>query len=408
MNEPEILTEVPGTLKRLIRLVVRGFYSLEHAMIIDLLVRNPCMKEDDIVEILKFERKQLRALINTLKTEKFVKTRMKMETDAENKSTRQTYYFINYQVFVNIVKYKLDHIRRKIEMEEMHNTSRASFRCPTCEKTFTDLEVNELFDMMSGTFRCTFCENEVEEDGGASSVQDSRTLLAKFNEQIQPVYDLLQKCDDIKLAPELLEPEPTDLNKIHNRSHSSKTANIDREVWSGDKNRAVNYNLGSNSTVTISMGGENETDKQEAVKKVPVWMSHSTVEGAQEDSRSPAVNEDFKPNHMDTANRSAVNSEIETILYIHEKKGGTQGAALPGQKNESSSSDSEEETPKFSTPSHHSVEEMESEEEDPMVMVAGRKVSLHEVTDEMVTKMSPEEKAEYIRLGRELYQNMYE
>lgn len=217
MIEPEILTEVPSNLKRLIRLVVRGFYSLEHAMIIDLLVRNPCMKEDDIVEILRFERKQLRALINTLKTEKFVKTRLKMETDAENKSTRQTYYFINYQVFVNIVKYKLDHIRRKIEMEEMHNTSRASFRCPTCEKTFTDLEVNELFDMMSGTFRCTFCNNEVEEDADASSVQDSRTLLAKFNEQIQPVYDLLQKCDDIKLAPELLEPEPTDLSKIHNR-----------------------------------------------------------------------------------------------------------------------------------------------------------------------------------------------
>lgn len=217
MIEPEILTEVPATLKRLIRLVVRGFYSLEHAMIIDLLVRNPCMKEDDIVEILRFERKQLRALINTLKTEKFLKTRLKMETDAENKSTRQTYYFINYQVFVNIVKYKLDHIRRKIEMEEMHNTSRASFRCPTCEKTFTDLEVNELFDMMSGTFRCTYCNNEVEEDASASSVQDSRTLLAKFNEQIQPVYDLLQKCDDIKLAPELLEPEPTDLSKIHNR-----------------------------------------------------------------------------------------------------------------------------------------------------------------------------------------------
>lgn len=57
----------------------------------------------------------------------------------------------------------------------------------------------------------------MEEDADASSIQDSRTLLAKFNEQIQPVYDLLQKCDDIKLAPELLEPEPTDLSKIHNR-----------------------------------------------------------------------------------------------------------------------------------------------------------------------------------------------
>jgi hypothetical protein len=69
------------------------------------------------------------------------------------------------------------------------------------------------------------------------------------------------------------------------RSHSSKTSNQEREVWSGDKNRAVNYNLGNNATVTIDMGGEGETNKQEAVKKVPVWMSQSTVEGAQEDGR---------------------------------------------------------------------------------------------------------------------------
>lgn len=54
------------------------------------------------------------------------------------------------------------------------------------------------------------------------------------------------------------------------------------------------------------------------------------------------------------------------------------------------------------------VEEMESEEEETMVSVAGKMVPLNEVTDEMVSKMSPEEKEEYIRLGQELYQNMYE
>lgn len=54
------------------------------------------------------------------------------------------------------------------------------------------------------------------------------------------------------------------------------------------------------------------------------------------------------------------------------------------------------------------VEEMESEEEETMVSVAGKMVPLNEVTDEMVSKMSPEEKGEYIRLGQELYQNMYE
>lgn len=51
---------------------------------------------------------------------------------------------------------------------------------------------------------------------------------------------------------------------------------------------------------------------------------------------------------------------------------------------------------------------MESEEEETMVSVAGKMVPLNEVTDEMVAKMSHEEKEEYIRLGQELYQNMYE
>lgn len=54
------------------------------------------------------------------------------------------------------------------------------------------------------------------------------------------------------------------------------------------------------------------------------------------------------------------------------------------------------------------VEEMESEEEETMVSVAGKMVPLNEVTDEMVAKMSHEEKEDYIRLGQELYQNMYE
>lgn len=44
--------------------------------------------------------------------------------------------------------------------------------------------------------------------------KDSRLLLAKFNEQLQPLYDLLREVEDIKLSPECLEPEPTDLDSI--------------------------------------------------------------------------------------------------------------------------------------------------------------------------------------------------
>ena len=45
--ESEYVTEVPSSLKQLARLVVRGFYSIEDCLIIDLLVRNPCKLTSD-------------------------------------------------------------------------------------------------------------------------------------------------------------------------------------------------------------------------------------------------------------------------------------------------------------------------------------------------------------------------
>ncbi|KAJ8282247.1 hypothetical protein COCON_G00047660 [Conger conger] len=148
--EPELLTEVPASLKRLAKQVVRGFYGVEHALALDILIRNPCVREEDMLELLKFDRKQLRSVLNTLKADKFVKCRMRVETAADGKTTRHNYYFINYRLLVNVVKYKLDHMRRRIETDERDSTNRASFRCPCCFNTFTDLEANQLFDPLTG------------------------------------------------------------------------------------------------------------------------------------------------------------------------------------------------------------------------------------------------------------------
>lgn len=421
MNEPDILTEVPETLKRLARLIARGFYSMEHAIVIDLLVRNPCMKEDDIAELLKFDRKHLRALLNTLKNEKIVKMRMKVETDAEGKSTRHNYYFIGYQVFVNVVKYKLDHVRRKIEMEERDNTSRASFKCPSCCKSYTDLEADQLFDFMSQTFRCTFCECEVEEDESAMPKKDARTLLAKFNEQIQSVFDLLRECDDIKLAPELMEPEPTDIKHLKSSHSTNKPSSSNKDgesrTWSGDATRGTGFGYTDmESNVTITMDTEEEAQKrdQQKIKDRPEWMVKSTVQ------TTPAPEVIDMPDRMDVAGPSGVElpkhpntNEIETLLIIHEKK--RSGPPLPGASGipgaeSSSSSDSEDERPNKPKPTTTTVEEMETDDEEaiPMVSVGGESVPYHEVTGDMVANMSATEKAEYIRIGQEMYQDMYE
>ncbi|XP_074653780.1 general transcription factor IIE subunit 1-like [Tubulanus polymorphus] len=442
IKEPDILTEVPETLKRLARYIVRGFYDQEHAIVIDLLVRNPCMKEDDLVELLKFERKQLRTLINTLKNDKFLKIRMRVETDAEGKTTRHNYYFINYKVFVNVVKYKLDHMRRKIETEERDSTNRASFHCPSCQKSFTDLEVDRLFDPMTGTYQCYFCHLDVIEDEPVNPVHDTRTLMAKFNNQMQPIYDLLRQCEDIKLAPEVLDPEPIDIKSINSRAPgASKRDPNDHSVWSGDIKKNIGFEVREN-TVTVNMDTDNKSiiTESKPEKARPIWMTESTVEGAMlEPVLGPKVEISSEPAGPSTAppggssSRKMDDDHIMRTLLVHEKKNSQQtalatpalvpaapqGGASSGE-DDSSTSESEDEIEKAVVKSSlrttvsrdADVEEMESDDDDGedemLVAIGDKKIAFNDVTAEHVQQMTKEEKAEYIRIGQEIHEHMYD
>ncbi|GFR61950.1 general transcription factor IIE subunit 1-like [Elysia marginata] len=316
-----LLNTVPEELKRLVRLIVRGFYSMEHSVVIDMLVRHPCVKEDDLSELLKLEKKHLRAILNVLKTDRFLKSKMRMETDADGRTTKHTYYYINYSVFVNVVKYKLDHMRRKIETDERDNTSRSSFVCHGCSKTYTDYEVKQLIDFNTGELVCTFCQAIVEEDESSVPRQDARTLLAQFNEQIQPVVELLKVMEDVRLAPEVLEPEPTDIKKYLSRGKDSSTSRPregDRTLWSGDASRNNQFGFSENR-VTITM--DDDPSGKVEKKDQPVWMTKSTVDGAAS-NRSTSV--EVKPAETDKRGRTTngKNDDILQALLVHEPQAG--------------------------------------------------------------------------------------
>ncbi|XP_031835894.1 transcription factor IIEalpha [Nomia melanderi] len=417
-GEERLVTEVPSSLKQLARLVVRGFYTIEDALIVDMLVRNPCMKEDDICELLKFERKMLRARISTLRNDKFIQVRLKMETGSDGKAQKVNYYFINYKTFVNVVKYKLDLMRKRMETEERDATSRASFKCTSCLKTFTDLEADQLFDMTTGEFRCTYCREVVEEDQSALPKKDSRLLLAKFNEQLEPLYILLREVEGIKLAPEILEPEPVDINTIKGidtRKPSSLRA--PGEQWSGEATRSSGFMV-EDTRVDVTIGDESADDNAANRRKErPIWMMESTVINS--DSQPDGVN--TQENILDKAAATATNTtttnnkqgeDIMSVLLAHEKKGGTNASAaiksvLP---QESSDSSDNEEVAEMQTIDTGEVETMDSEDDDlvPTVTVAGKTVAIADVNDTLIAEMTPVEKEAYIQAYQEYYSHMYD
>lgn len=412
-DEGYVHTEVPTSLKQLSRLVVRGFYSLEDSLIIDMLVRNPCMKEDDICELLKFERKMLRARISTLKNDKIIQTRLRMETGLDGKAQKVNYYFINYQTFVNIVKYKLDVMRKRMEMEERDATSRSSFKCPRCLKTFTDLEADQLFDIMSQEFRCTFCGGVVEEDLSAMPKKDSRLLLAKFNSQLEPLFVLLREVEGIKLAPELLEPEPVDLSTILG-TDKKKDQSGGSKQWSGEATRNMGF-ITDDTKVNVMVGDDAIKEAATVVKERPVWMTESTIITNDESSSSTSM---VKEELMDTSEVTPApgSDDIMSVLLQHEKRGQKGGVAKEDSDSNESDSDIKQmmrEASQCESFVNENEETMNSEDEDdddeiPVISVGSQKIAISDIDDTIISQMTPQEKQVYIQVYQEYYSSIYD
>ncbi|NWX36603.1 T2EA factor, partial [Notiomystis cincta] len=436
MEEQNAPSEVPAALKRLAKYVVRGFYGVECSLALDLLIRHPCVKEEDLLQLLKYERKQLRTVLNTLRADKLVKLRMRVETGPNGKSTRHNYYYINYKVLVDVVKYKLDHVRRKIEADERDSTTRASFKCPSCSSTYTDLEVNQLFDAFTGTFRCTYCNTEVEEDGAAFLKRDAQTLLAKFNEQIEPVFVLLRETQDVVLPYDLLEPQPTEIPELSEsfdpKLGSSALESCSRpEKWA-HRSSTFGLTYTQNLTIDVQDSKHKKKTREKATEKQPIWLSQSTVEGAVTTTSSSVGKFNTSANKFNSLRVNAseeteeniketvTDNEIIKTLLIHESKSSSSTDQTPVVKSKlhgshSDNSESEEDAKHsrgagMKLAGSNFEQEEEQEPLGPMLMVAGQPCSYGEVSEnpELVSLMTNEEREAYIKIGQEMFQSVFE
>lgn len=436
-----MLTEVPSSLKQLSRLVVRGFYELEYSLIIDMLVKYPCLREDDLCSLLKFDKKVLRAKLATLKSDRFVQTKMKIETGEDGKAVKVNCYFIQYKIFVNIVKYKLDMMRKKMEVEERDATSRSSFKCTNCNKTFSDLEADQLFDPMSGEFKCTFCSCPVDEDESAMPKKESRKLMATFNDQMEKLFDILRAVEDIRLAPEALEPDPVDISRPGATTNQGRSGPASGDMndgqWSGEATRKGGFGV-EDQRVNITFG--EDTVKQEKKKEVPLWISESTVEKKAEEEAAfgaasaagfggPSISGAVIMEDDMNDDSNLLDDEINNLLLKHERKNTQQTSNhIPGQEDSDSDARSDESDPEehdtverdamllaqtFANQDKEEdvVEVMEDDDDDddiPTVMVGGEEVDITDITPDHIAKMTSEEMERYNQVYSEFYKDMYD
>jgi transcription initiation factor TFIIE subunit alpha len=401
VDDTELLTEVPNILKRLALTVVKSFYETEHTAIVNLLVKHTCVKEDDLSDLLKFDKKQLRNVLARLKNDKLVKQRVYKGKQADTGLTLTfNYYFIDYKLFVNVVKYKLDHIRNKIEHDEREATNRPSFVCTQCDKRYSDLEIDRLLDPSSGELICEFCSGPIDEDTTDVELkQNSRSLLALFNEQMEQIFMLLRGCENIKLAPEILEPGPElCMKQIVPRASSSSGST--KEGWSTTKG-LVKENLYEHD-IKINMGDEKVSEETRKAKETPLWISQSTVGSSAESGGHPSTSTE---NVAPTEKVPTANHEIMKDLLAHEsKKPKLDNKSTPQE----SSDESDNEFSNVADTSQPGKETQgESDDEDITVKIGDKNIALDDITDEMIDKMTPEEHEAYMKAYQEAFSHLY-
>lgn len=418
--------EVPGCMKRLVRTVMRGFYSIEHVLVMDMLIRKSCLKEDDLETLLHFEKKQVRTITTQLKNDKMLKSKLKMETRPDGGISRQNYYYINYRAFVNVVKYKLDHMRRKIETEERDITSRASFVCTECRKTYTDLEANLLCDLSTGEFKCTYCNAVVEEDPNVLPKADSRQVLARFNDQIEPFYLLLKEVEDIVLPDDNDMCEFIKPDEGSNTASNPTTVKIKGEYDDDDSDsddrfkRPRDVNFEADLTVRIEnisngsshhgrqkeRGSEHSSKSKKGKKEQPAWLMSSSIYDSNSSniSSTSTSKKEKETNNVHGSDQAATEREIAELLLLHEKRDDL--SAVDGILGSSRLD------PSYTNGVHKDVHmESEDEEMEPVIGVrigGDQLIPLTCMGEGMVEIMSKDEKDRFVKLTQEIYSYLYD
>jgi transcription initiation factor TFIIE subunit alpha len=337
----DTVNEVPDSLKRLIRYVLKSFYSIELYMVMNMLLIYPCIREEDLSELLKLEQKHIRQYLNDLKREKFINEKSTIDFDTQQGTTttskttyqqqqqivhKNVFYFINYKMMVNIVKYKLDVIRIQIENEEKQCSTRAAFRCLQCKRAYTDLDMRDIFL----TMKCIYCGGQVDEDQTIQTNRHTRNLLVKYNTQMEYVFNMLHKIENIRLSNEILDPKPMDMTLILNKQNGYYNKKVEIESikkWSGDSTRNIDLLKQMKTSVNIT---DDVAQQQHVAKAKPFDPSDSSFNpnntfsylfDSDKVDASMIMDDGFKSNtNSNTSKNSSLEDNIMKLLLIHEKK----------------------------------------------------------------------------------------
>ncbi|KAK7048234.1 HTH TFE/IIEalpha-type domain-containing protein [Favolaschia claudopus] len=188
------------TLRLLVQHVSRAFYEPKYTIIMDQLARHTVLKDDDLAGRMGLQPKELNKVIATLSNDRLVQIYRQNELrEGAQRATAKQYYYIDYEHFCNVVKWRIARMRKQIDTKGRNELDNKGYICPQCKTSYSPLDVDKLMDMTLNALICEICRAEVVDNEDAECVTGSKDRMQRFNHQMRFIRAGLQKSEDMVL-----------------------------------------------------------------------------------------------------------------------------------------------------------------------------------------------------------------
>ncbi|CAI2171518.1 20669_t:CDS:2 [Funneliformis geosporum] len=240
--------------------VARAFFQTAHIVVLDQLTKHEAISDENLAKGVGLNVKEIHKLCGTLKEARLIKTFSKTESKkAEQRAMPRTYYYVDWQQVVNVIKWKIFKIREMVGDRMRSEQENKGYLCPGCKKVFAPLDVHNLFDPNRDAFICDLCHSELDHNDNAENVKGSEKLHGRFMEQSQPIIDLLKSIDKLRIP----------VSSVEKFQHGSGAKNGQPDVQF-----AQDTNFQSEGLVIVFQD-DNETSKMERQAELEKKRQHS-------------------------------------------------------------------------------------------------------------------------------------
>eukprot|EP00038_Savillea_parva_P029476 m.71379 g.71379 ORF g.71379 m.71379 type:complete len:388 (+) comp8704_c0_seq3:274-1437(+) len=284
MDRTSAHVTVPPVLVELAKRVVRAFYGTAagygdelNTVIVDILIRTTCTKEDDLVRLIQIDSKTVVSRLNILCKEHLIKRINDVDPDApppEEGEQEKTafFYYIDYEMLVNVVRLRLHMMQeefRESTQQELFNRPKA--KCTQCGRGYLDTDMDQLFDPFTGMLVCEdpYCKGEVAYDETKVDVGEvtSSARSARFNEQLNPFLELLRKAEKETIVAAIAAPTPT------------RKSMPSRGRGGGLKEPLKGFAVNTQTTIDFTDGEREATVKQKPLMHTGMALGSEFVSG---------------------------------------------------------------------------------------------------------------------------------